>query len=212
MHGGGHASPNEKLLRACGWIGLAGCLGVIAGNVAGILIYERHDWISETISALAAGRWGWIQDVGLVLFALALAACGIGLERWGLGSPAPRRTVATVLGLLTIDVLLIALHNEYGDRDSGKFVIHSGLVYILGALVAVAMLVAAGPLRQCGEAWRHFSLGAGIAWVVAAPVYFVVPTGWDGLYERVVGLLFVAWVAAIAWLLLHRGRRPLRRP
>lgn len=210
MHGAEHTGPNEALLRTCGWIGLAGCLGVVLGNVAGILIYEQHDWIADTISALAAGRWGWIQDVGLVLFALALAACAVGLEAWGIGRTGARRAAVAALAVLTLDVLLIALHNEYGDRDSGKFVIHSWLVYALGVLVAVAMLAAAGPLGRCGQGWRRFSLGAGIVWVIAAPVFFVVPTGWDGLYERVVGLLFVAWVAAIAWLLLQRGRRPRR--
>lgn len=206
MHGRTATPRDATLFRRCGWVGLIGCAGVSLGNLLGILIYERHDWVADTISDLAAGRWGWIQDAGLVLFAFALAACGLGLHRWRLAPGRWRLTVIAALALLTVDVLLIALHNEYGDRDSGKFVIHSYLSYALGALVAVAMLAATRPLAAAGRNWRTFSLACGVVWVLAAPVLFLVPTGWDGLYERALGLLLVAWVAGLSWLLIQRGR------
>lgn len=207
MHGRIKGQPNETLLRRCGIVGLIGCAGVILGNIAGVLIYERHDWIADTISDLAAGPWGWIQDVGLVLLGFALAACALGLRVWRLGGW--RRTVVVVgLVLLAVDVAVIALHNEYGDADSnhGKFVIHSYAVYGLGIIFAAVCWAAARPLGEVGRGWRRFSYGIAIVWLVAAPVFFVTPTAWDGLYERILALIFIIWVAGVSWLLLRRGQ------
>lgn len=211
MHGGAPGHPNLSLLRACGIVGLIGPIGAVVANILGVLIYEEHDWISETISNLAAGPWGWIQDVGLVLLAFGLVAVAAGLWNWGLGG-IRRKVVVTALVLLAADVVVIALHNEYGDGDSGKFVIHSYANYALGLLFGVTTWAAARPLGAVGPRWKRFSWGIAIAWVILAPVFYFVPTAWDGLYERGLALLFLGWVAAVSWLLLRRGKGRLGAP
>lgn len=65
---------NPRYLRLCGLIGLVGCIGVVAADIAGILVYESYNWISQSISALAVGRYGWIQDLGLYLLSAGLIA------------------------------------------------------------------------------------------------------------------------------------------
>lgn len=196
-----------KMLHLAGGLGLFGCLAVVAGNIAGVMIYERHDWISDTISDLAAGRWGWIQDAGMILFGLGILACGFGMRVWQGGGWA-WKLASVALVLLAIDIAVIAAHNEYGDRDSGKFVIHMYAVYALSGLFPLAALLAVPGLRDAVEAgrdWSRFSLGIAAAWLVLSPLFFVVPTAWDGAYERVLGLVIVGWVAAIAWLLSRRA-------
>ena len=187
-----------------GAAGLFGCLAVCAGNLAGILIYEHHDWVSDTISDLAAGPYGWIQDSGMILFALGILGCAIGLRLWWRG-PRVWRAAAAVLVVLAVDVVVIAAHNEYGDRDSGKYVIHRYAVYLLALLFLAAAVLSGMALRRLGDRlWSRASLAIGLLWLVLAPIFLVVPTGWDGAYERFLGLLMIAWFSGASLLLLRR--------
>lgn len=173
---------------------------------AGILIHEPHNPVSETISDLAAGPHAWIQDLGIILLGLGLAAVAVGLRLWRRGGRAWR--LATVfMVLLAADLMVIAGHNEYGDLDSGKFVIHSYAVYALGLLVLLAALLLApglGRTAEAGRRWHHASIAFGTVWLLLAPLFFVVPTAWDGLYERGIAALLIGWIGALSWLLVRR--------
>ena len=201
----------SKVILYCGALGIFGCVVVIVANIAGIMVVERHDPISETISRLAVGRYGWIQDTGLILFALGLLACGVGLGCWRVNG-LWWKIGAGLLVVLAIDVVLIAAHNEYGDRDSEKYVIHFYCVIALGVLFAAIPLLLAPGLREIGRAWARASIAAAALWIIFAPIFFVVPTSWDGAYERALGLLVIGWTAMIAWLLIRRGRAPAAVP
>lgn len=196
-----------KILRICGVIGLLGCFGVIAADIVGILLVEQHNPISETISKLAIGKYAWVQDFGLDLFAAAIMATAVGLytlrleqTRWKIG--------IALLALLSIDVVLIAEHNQYAGREGVGAAIHIQCVYALGLLFALSTLLLAFGLRKVGRAWYRFSLGISIVWTVLGPTFFWVPNSWDGAFERFVALIMVTWFAAVSWLLLQRGRRP----
>lgn len=194
-------------LRLAGFAGLAGCAALVAGNVAGVLIHERHDAISDTISDLAAGPEAWLQDAGLLLFAAGLLALGTGVLRW---NPDGRRWTAAgwLLLAMAADVAVIAAHNEYGDRDSGRYVIHSYAVYLLAALFAATTAASAAPVGPAGKRWRRFGLGITAFWLVAGPPFFFIPTAWDGAYERGLALVVVGWTSALSALLIRAaGRR-----
>lgn len=200
-------SADRWQLRLAGLSGLAGCAALVAGNVAGVMIHEQHDPISDTISDLAAGPHAWIQDAGLLLFAAGLLALGAGVLRW---NPAGRRWTAAgwLLLAMAADVVVIAAHNEYGDRDSGRYVIHSYAVYLLAALFAATTAASAAPIGSAGRVWRRFGLGITAVWLVAGPPFFFIPTAWDGAYERGLALVVVGWTSALSALLIREaGRR-----
>ena len=75
---------SNKLSLVCGIIGIFGCISVIIADIIGIIVVEKHNPISETISALAITKSAWIQDTGLNLYAAAMIACAIGLYTWNL--------------------------------------------------------------------------------------------------------------------------------
>jgi hypothetical protein len=202
----------QSLLRICGVIGLLGCFGAIAANIVGIILVEQHNPISETISKLAIGKYAWIQDLGLDLFAATILATAIGLYtlrlesiRWKIGT--------ALLVLLSIDVVLIAEHNQYAGRAGVGASIHIQCVYALGLLFALATFLLAFGLRKVSRTWYRFSLGTSILWTVLGPIFFWVPTLWDGAFERFVALIMVTWFAAISWLLIltsnDRGQQAL---
>lgn len=199
----------SSLLLISGVIGVLGSFAVVAANIIGILLVEQHNPISETISKLAIGDYAWIQDLGLDLFAISLFAIAIGLFKWSVGGWR-WQTGAFLLILLCFDILVIAEHNQYAGQDNSGANIHIHAVYVLGLLVALAALLLGFDLRRISRNWSRFSIGLSIVWTVLGPIFFVVPTSWNGAYERFVALIMVTWVVALSGLLIQRGSGQLK--
>lgn len=188
---------------------MLGSFAVVAANIIGILLVEQHNPISETISKLAIGDYAWIQDIGLDLFAISLFAIAIGLFKWSVGGWR-WQTGAFLLILLCFDIFVIAEHNQYAGQDNSGANIHIHAVYVLGLLVALASLLLGFDLRRISRNWSRFSIGLSIVWTVLGPIFFIVPTSWNGAYERFVALIMVTWVVALSGLLIQRGSGQLK--
>ena len=201
-----NSNANTRLLLGYGLVGWSGWVSVLVADVVGILLVERHNPIRETISRLAVGRYAWIQDLGLDLFAVGVAACAIGLFSWRRGGTAWRTGLVGLL-LLAADLVLIAEYNQYAGQGNRDGAIHTFAVYCLYGLFAISTLLLSSGLRRAGTDWRRFDLGIFIAWTVLAPFLFLVPTAWDGAYERFLGLILLAWFAGISALLIRRRGR-----
>ncbi|MGB5970175.1 MAG: DUF998 domain-containing protein [Spirulinaceae cyanobacterium] len=198
-------SSESKLSLICGIIGIFGCLSVVVADIIGIILVDKHNPIRETISALAIEKYAWVQDTGLDLYAIAMIACAIGLYRWNLGG-IKWKIGNILLGLLGIDIVLIAEHNQYAGRPGVGAAIHIYCVYALALLFALLTLLLAFGLRKLGEKWYRYSLGTSLVWTVLSPIFFFVPTSIDGAYERFIAMITIAWVIAVSWLLIQRGR------
>ncbi len=127
----------ELIYKICGIIGILGCLGVIAGDIIGIMVHEAHNPISNTISMLAIGKYGWIQDLGLDILAVGFLALAAGLYAWK-RSGTKWIISLIILVLIAVDIILIAEHNQYAGRPGNT--IHRKLVYAL-ALLFPALLI-----------------------------------------------------------------------
>lgn len=195
----------QILSLTCGVIGVIGSFAAVIANFVGIIVVEQHDPISETISMLAIGKYAWIQDLGLDFYAAGLVACAVGLYAWNL-SKVRWKLGALSLVSLGVIVILIAEHNQYvGQPENNGQAIHRQLVYAFGALFALSTLLFAFGLRCVGKNWYRFSIGMTVVWVLLAPLFFYIPTAWDGVYERFLGLLVFSWTVALSWLLVQRG-------
>ena len=111
------------------------------------------------------------------------------------------------LGFLALIVFLVGARNEYGDGDDEGVAIHVYLVYALGALFAAVPWMMSRGAGIMGRGYRVGFRWLGTIWGLAAPVFFFLPTGIDGLYERGLGLVAIAFVGLLSWMLLDRGRR-----
>lgn len=199
----------SKLSTICGVIGILGCLAAMIANLVGIIVVERHNFISETISKLAIGKYAWIQDLGLDLLAVGFLAIAVGLYTWNLGGW--KWKIGTILlGLLSLVILVIAEYNEYADRGSLGATIHLFCVCILALFFSILTLLLAPGLRKIGRNWSRFSIGTSIIWTVLAPFFFVIRTSWDGAYERFLALIMFIWMMAVSWLLIKRGMGVLK--
>lgn len=207
QHGAAHQRP--LLAKALGVMGLLGCLAAIGGTLLAQIIVPGHDWISDTISDLAAGRYAIIMDVALYGFAAGIMATSLGTAHVHLGKSgwsAGVLALAVIAGL----VIIIAARDEYGDGDSngGTVVIHIYLVYALGLLFAYLPVGMYRGLQQ-GHPGAARSLAVlGGVWVILAPLFLVMSTGWDGLVERILALVACGMIAILSWVTLKRSKAP----
>lgn len=188
------------LLRIAAALAFLGTFLLVATNIAGSLLVENYDWVSDTVSDLAAGRLEYIQDIGLYGYAAALIALSLAVAH--VRMPGRRWTVAALsLGLLAILVTIIGARNEYGDGDSEGVEVHIYLVYALGVAFTVLFFAAAPGLDRIRSDLGTLSTACGVLWTVGAPIFFMVPTAYDGIWERGLGLITCLWVVAVGWAL-----------
>ena len=193
---------NVVLLGICGWLGILGAIAAILSDIAGSVVVPNYDWVSDTISDLAAGRYSVIQDVGLYAFAAALMACAIGTANFHSGQ---NRWTAGVLSLALMGaiVTVIGARNEYGDRDPNHtWGVHLGLVYFLMLLFLATTVVMAPGMARLHTRYRSWSLACSALFIAAAIAYFFAPGGYTGLVERAVVLVAIAWVVIVSRMLL----------
>ena len=216
MTAGDMPMPNEtappaiedepKLMIALGWFSIVGCVSLCITILIADFVVPNHDWVADTISDLGAGKYEFIVDIGLYAFSASLIAIALlaahvhmGGWRWSVGIVG-----FAAFGLL---VFLVGARNEYGDSDSEGIVIHIYLVYAIGVLMAAVPWLMADGAARAGRSYGRTLRGIAILWTISAPVFFMLPTDIDGIYERYLGLISMGAVATLARLFISRGRR-----
>ena len=196
---------NQNFFRVCGLLGIVGNLVVVIANFIGIAVVDSYNPIRQTISDLAIGDYGWIQDIGLNLYGISLIICAIALWRWNLGDWRWRLGSVFVL-LLSVIIFIISEHDQYaGLPDPSSTPVHLYTVYALGVVFPLTCLLFSFGLRKVGRGWRYFSWAIAAAWVLFGPPFFKIGTAFDGLYERFVALILLTWTTAISWLIFRHG-------
>nr|WP_111300165.1 DUF998 domain-containing protein [Paracoccus saliphilus] len=182
-----------------GRAGVAAILSCIVVAVADIiawsLLVDHYSPVRNTISALAVGPGSWLLDLGLWVFAVGCLSLGVGMLSWD--RAVLWRVAAVLVMLLAPAIGTIALFNEYaGQRNLGAD-IHIKAVYTLGVLVALAALLAIRPLAVADRLLGRSVAVIALLWLVMAPLFFIIPDGWDGAYERGLALMLLTWVALL---------------
>ena len=198
-------SQADIFVRRTAAVAILSCVAVaLADVVAWSLLVEDYNPISKTISALAVGAGSWLLDLGLWTFAVGCVALGLAMFRQRLGGT-PWVLAALAVGLLGPIIGVIALFNEYaGTRNAGADV-HLYAVYALGTFVALAAMLVVPSLKVLDDRLARRGIVFGIAWVILAPLFFLVPDGWNGAYERILALMLLGWVAATSFLVLSHA-------
>jgi len=199
------ALQEPGLLRFLAWTGLLGCAALGLGTLIAPFFVPDYDWVADTISDLAAGESELIMDIALYGFAAGLLATALAAAHAHLDGR--RWSAATVIwALLAALVIVVGARNEYGDADQDGVVIHIYLVYGLGVLFAAAPFLMARGVGWDAPGASRLLIALGLLWVLAAPVFFFLPTGLDGLYERALGAIAAAMVVVLNLFFLRRAR------
>lgn len=202
---------SPHLLVACALIGFLGSTALLVGNVVGSIVVPNYDWVSDTVSDLAAGPYEMIQDVALYGYAAALGALAVAAAHDHLGGLRWSGGILCLM-LLAAVVTIIGARNEYGDADAGGVVIHIYLVYLLGVLFLLAPLAMGRGMGRVHRVYAYIAYACATLWAIGAPVFFMLPTGVDGLFERFLGIVTLVWVTTLCRLFWIRAFAPAPPP
>ncbi|NSX55326.1 DUF998 domain-containing protein [Parasulfitobacter algicola] len=207
----GHAIDQERpyLLILFGLIGLLGCVALILGTIIAPFFVPEYNWVSDTISDLAAGQSEIIMDVALYGFAAGLFATALAASHAHLGGIFWSGGIFS-LAVLAALVVVVGARNEYGDNDNEGIVIHMYLVYCLGVFFLLAPLFMAKGIGINHDWAMRTLIGLGLLWGITAPIFFLLPTTVDGLYERALGVIACAIVSTLCTVFVSRGRNALK--
>lgn len=204
------AEERPLLLITLGVTGILGCvIFALAVIVADIVVPDKSA-LADTISDLGAGRYEYIVDTGIYAFSATLIACAIAAAHAHLGR------AGWSIGLLGLAfagliVFLVGARNEYGDDDSDGVVIHMYLVYALGLVFAVVPWAMSEGGYRVSKTYGRIFRAVSVCWVIAAPIFLMLPTDIDGIYERGLGLIVFCFVIPLSWLFIQRGRSTEQR-
>lgn len=212
----GETRPRAEL-RIAGWAGIAGPVLFTLTFLMLELVRREFDAVRLPISALEAGRFGWVQQVSFVVFGVLTLAFAAGIHRavrprrWGGLGPG-------LLGLSGVAALAAAafpLRLDVGGRvyDPGGHSV-AGFTFFLASALALVVLSRRIAADQAWSRLAPWTLAAGIACLVGFVVMgtLAIPDDaplhdWVGLGQRTIILLalFPARVA-LSIRLLKQGR------
>jgi len=190
-----------SLARILGAVGLLSCLVVVLCDVSMWFIVDGYNPISQTISELAAGPHHWVQDAGIIVFVIGTLCLTLDLFIRGETGWKPWLVRLSML-VMSADIALIALWNEYGDGNPGGLEIHIYLVALLYPLVPIILWFGTSVLPARHGKFSVVAKITAVAWLIIAPLFFVLPTYVDGLYERGLGAIMIVAVGIAAYRLL----------
>lgn len=199
------------------WCGIASSALYVAMIVFVPMAWPDYSSASRTVSELSAigapTRPIWVP-LGMV-YTLLVALFGYGVW-WSAGRRRRLRSAGTVLvvyGLIGLG--WPPMHQREVLAAGGRSltdVLHIAWTMASVGLMLVAMTACAGAF---GRTFRHYTVATvvllvGVGLVTsrsAARVEANLPTPWIGVWERFDIALFLAWVVALAAMLLREARR-----
>jgi hypothetical protein len=195
-------------VRAAGWLALLGCLVMLTTSIIAPLLHPDMNFVTHTVSEFAEGRLAWVQDLGICALAVAMAAAGVALYRLHLGGYV-WKAGSVLMVLIGVQIGLLALYNEYGDFDSSRVTIHLELVWGIGLGLVAALVSLTKGLARVRRSLAGFTLVVAVLLLLGTPSLPMISTGWDGLYERVICVFVLLWLATVSWMLARwRGGFP----
>ena len=194
------------------------CLGGLAGFTGPVIfiiltrltasLQPSYDPIRETISALAIGRYGWLETTVFFLFSALLLLFTIRLYL------ATYRGLYSKIGavsflLISLGFVLIGIFptNELGTPETTSSLMHNTSAGGSSVLFAIACFSFALEFRT-NPSWRKFFFYTLLTSIVAIILNFIrilAPSDWywAGLHERILVANAFIWVAVISIRLLH---------
>lgn len=182
----------------------AACLATLFIHIT-VLLISGQNWISTPVSQLSRGPWGWLQSLGLVLFALAHM-----LLAWRLSGLDHGRLWPYGRGLLLLAglALVYVVWYFFTAQDNVLFGPNANdPLWIVASLTGLAMGALQPGLSRLSRLLGLFSSFCLGMWLLLVPLILLVDERWLGAYERLVGTTYILWLGGIS-----AGLHVLTRP
>ena len=196
---------------------LAGVVGPLVLALATLIAHIHkvpYDWLSQTISQLGVGPYGWVENTGFIIMGVLSITFAEALY----AGFRPRRslTAAVVIWIL-IGICFLAAGIFVADPTIlGLKTVHGTIHDIAGHALAVFFPFACFLMIPGFEAdihWDNFVVYTIVTGVLASlldSLRVLVPwslmAGWNGVYERVILVNALVWLELVALKLLTHTR------
>ncbi|MEO0576747.1 MAG: DUF998 domain-containing protein [Pseudomonadota bacterium] len=165
-----------------------------------VLVATGQDPVATPISQLSRYELGAVHTAGLLLFGAAHIALAVGLGRLDHGRMWP--IARAVLAASGIALFYVAYYFATVSQETLTAAGANDPLWIVASLTGIAMGVLQPGLSRLSPQLGLFSaLCLGI-WLLLVPLILLVNEQWLGAYERIVGCVYVVWMAGISSKLL----------
>ncbi|MEM0953107.1 MAG: hypothetical protein AAGI24_03100 [Pseudomonadota bacterium] len=161
--------------------------------------------VHDPISVLSQSQWGMLHTVGLLAFVAAhgLLALTLGSRDSGWFWPIGR-------GLLVAAGVNLVYVSYYFAATPAAVLLAPGAndpLWLVATLIGFAMGLLQPGFSRLSPALGHFNLCCLAAWILLIPATLLIGVISLGVYERVVGGVYLAWIGCILITLLRHERR-----
>ncbi len=159
----------------------------------------------DPISSLSQGEWGIVHTVSLAFFAAAqlLLAWALAGRDEGWCWPYGR----ALLAASGATVLFVAYYFATADQQALHGPDANDPLWVVASLVGFAMGFLQPGLARRSHGLCVFNLACLVAWLLLIPAIMLIDVMTLGVYERLVGSVYVVWVVGVCGGVL-RGRAP----
>ena len=183
-------------------VGIVGPAVVIVGDIAASLSIPGYSPVRDTVSSLALTGIGWLQSICFLAMGLLLEIFAAGLF-FNLRRSGGFRAGIVLLALSGFVLMLIAaFHMDApGSLRTIDGTIHAIASYGLGLLFPIAILSLSPSFKStpnCKSIFIYTLIAGILAFGLIIGAFFVEPTSWFGLYERIIILNALVWVEVVA--------------
>jgi hypothetical membrane protein len=202
-----HLIKIGRVVRLLGGLGIIGVLVALVTDIIAMMLRPNYNPFIDSVSSLAIGPMGWIQDISFYSFSLGVMGLALGIY-YGLGGTQKVKFGAWFLSAVGLGFIIVALFHA-DPRGEPRTI--AGLIHGISTFSAVAFFVVACLLIGLGLRKEHRNPSVYTVLVaVAAMLVFVgdrLPSQWVwvGLRERIGGANAVVWVIVMC-LTLMRGQ------
>lgn len=186
---------NKILSKNYGLIGsISAILFFIIFLVLG-LVQPNYNHLSNTVSELVLGKWGWIQNVNFVIFTFSAIFIYLGLRKIVVVNQSMK--VSIVLSIMGMIMLLVF--------PTGKF-FHYFFAYILIVTVSLMAFGIVKGIKNNHEFDRIKKYSYGVLTLNLIGGNFVfwlmwqgLSLGWIGLFQKILIGNVVVWLTVLGW-------------
>lgn len=210
QHQGTEGTKPWRLLAVLAWGGVAGPVAFTVAFVAqGLLRRGEYSAAAETISALGAGPYGWVQHANFVVFGVLLFAFAVGLHlgvrrsRAGVVGPA----IMAWTGVGAVLAAVFPLREEAVGLTVDATGLHRPNAMLFFLSVGVGLVVLSRRLAR-DPRWVGLAVYTLVTGVLSVVLFVGLPLlvlpedgalhAWAGLYQRAVLAVWFPCLLALA--------------
>lgn len=207
----------KKILRMTGLISIIGPTVFLLIVLILGLVQPGYNHFVDTMSVLALGKWGWIQDINFLILAITIVSFGIGLST--IFEKKIVSSISIIFSIITVCVIaFIFFPTDAVDRTRiqlTEFNSFHGIIHLFITMViigfAIPLLISIRNKMKKNIQFSHLiryttisfviNIVVGILWYIFRR--YGILFAWKGLWEKMIALNILTWIGIVGLKLVR---------